>query len=161
MPGGIKITKGNYSKIMKSSYNSCALHTSWVRSIHLWSFMLISQRLFELCSGQKLSLKITKGNNWKIMQGGVIIMHCTPPQYDLSTWSFKLISQILFEICSRQKCLTEVRKDGRKVWRRLFPYPPPPAPRATIWTILVDDYQTMPYAKYLCFYPCRSLQVEN
>jgi hypothetical protein len=44
--------------------------------------MLISQRIFELCSGQKLILKKkTKGNNSKIMQGRVIILvHCTPPQ---------------------------------------------------------------------------------
>jgi hypothetical protein len=36
--------------------------------------MLISQGLFELSSGQKLVLKITKGNNSKIMQGVVIIL---------------------------------------------------------------------------------------
>jgi hypothetical protein len=37
-------------------------------------------KAFELCSGQKLILKITKGNNSKIMQGRIIILvHCTPP----------------------------------------------------------------------------------
>jgi hypothetical protein len=38
-------------------------------------------KAFELCSGQKLILKKkTKGNNSKIMHGGVIIfVHSTPP----------------------------------------------------------------------------------
>jgi hypothetical protein len=49
--------------------------------------MLISQRLFELCSGQKLSLKNNKGQQLKNDAGRVIILvHCTPPQYDLSTY---------------------------------------------------------------------------
>jgi hypothetical protein len=33
--------------------HSCALHFSSLRSIHLWSFKLIPQILFEICSGQK------------------------------------------------------------------------------------------------------------
>jgi hypothetical protein len=35
----------------------------------------------------KFEKKKPKGNNSKIMQGGVtILVHCTPPQYDLSTY---------------------------------------------------------------------------
>jgi hypothetical protein len=40
-----------------------------------------------LHSGEKLSMKITKGNNSKIIKGRVIILvHCTPPELDLCTY---------------------------------------------------------------------------
>ena len=41
-------------------YGSCALHFSLIGLIHLWGFKVIPEILFELCSGEKLSMKINK-----------------------------------------------------------------------------------------------------
>jgi hypothetical protein len=75
--------------------------------------MLISQRLFELCAGQKIILKKkTKGNNLKIMQGRVItFVHCTPPQWDLSTYD--VLSWYLKYFLRYALDKNVGRKDGR------------------------------------------------
>jgi hypothetical protein len=39
------------------SYCSCALHIYSIRSMYLQSFMLISLKILELCSGQSLKYK--------------------------------------------------------------------------------------------------------
>ena len=48
-------------KYNRQSYDSCALHFSLMRSIHLCSVKMIPKILLLLSSGQKLNMKINKG----------------------------------------------------------------------------------------------------
>jgi len=58
-----KWTKTNNSKsiILWVSYGSCALHFYSMRSIYLWSNMLMPCIVLKLCSGQNSRMKINKG----------------------------------------------------------------------------------------------------
>ena len=47
------------------SYDSCALHFSLMRSIHLCSFKLTPEIVFELCSGQKCGLRTDRPTSAK------------------------------------------------------------------------------------------------
>ena len=84
----MKINKGqSLKKYCRQSYGSCTLHFSSMRSICVWSFKSVPQRLLELCSGQELSMKLTKGNNSNNTADRVIILaHCMSPQWDLSVY---------------------------------------------------------------------------
>ena len=43
------------------SYGSCALHSHLMRSIHPQNFITIASIVLEICTGQKSSMKINKG----------------------------------------------------------------------------------------------------
>jgi hypothetical protein len=90
-----------------------------------------------LHSGEILVWKITKGNNSKIMQSRVIILvHCTPPQWGLSTYegSSSYLKHFLRYVLDKNvgrkdgwmDGWMDGRTEGRKVGRRLFLYPTPP-----------------------------------
>ena len=66
--------------------------------------------------------KSTKSHNSKSMMPRVIfLVHCTCPQWDLSTWSFILMPCIVLKLCSGQK--RHGRTDRRTDWptSRLLP----------------------------------------
>ena len=46
---------------------NCTL-PQWDLSVHVWGIKLISQTLLELCSGQKISMKTTKGKKHEVIQ---------------------------------------------------------------------------------------------
>ena len=50
-----------FQKYETLSYGSCSLHFSLMRYIYLLSFMLMPCIIFKLCSGQKSSMKMNKG----------------------------------------------------------------------------------------------------
>ena len=72
--------KKKKKKGANKSYGSCTLHSPLMRSIHPQNFITIASIVLEICSGQKSSMKINKGNNSKIKQATVMVpVHCTPP----------------------------------------------------------------------------------
>ena len=48
-------------KKKKKSYDSCAMHSPLMRSIHPQNFITITSIVLEICSGQNSSMKINKG----------------------------------------------------------------------------------------------------
>ena len=58
------ITKKKKKKANKS-YGSCALHSPLMRSIHPQNFIIIAILVLEICTGQKSSLKVNKGQSLK------------------------------------------------------------------------------------------------
>jgi hypothetical protein len=63
---------------------------------------------FELCSTlvKNYVWKVTKGNNSKIRKGRVIILvHCTPPQWDHPPMKFQVDISNTFEISSGQNSM--------------------------------------------------------
>ena len=67
---------------------------------------MIPEKPFELCSGQKLSTKINKGQKLQKYDGqsyGTCALHFSLMR-SIHLCSFKMIPETLFELCSRQKC---------------------------------------------------------
>jgi hypothetical protein len=92
------------------------------------SFLCAALIVYEIYPPMKFQVyttiwKITKGNNSKNMQGGVIILvHCTPPHYDLST--YEVSSWYLKYFLRYAPDKNDGRKDGR-TYRRVQLYMPP------------------------------------
>jgi hypothetical protein len=85
-----KRTKGNNSKIIYTEELSFLGTAFLLNKIYPpMTFHVDISNTFALCSTKVKNYvwKITKGNNSKIMKGRVIILvHCTPPEWDLCTY---------------------------------------------------------------------------
>ena len=64
---------------------------------------MIPEKPFELCFGQKLSMKINKGQKYDGQSYGSCALHFSLMR-SLHLCSFKMIPEILFGLCSGQKC---------------------------------------------------------
>jgi hypothetical protein len=90
-------------------------------------FRVVIPKAFWVMLWTKLAWKITNVSNWIIMHGSVIILvRCTPPQYDLSTYqvlSWYLKYLLIYDPYKNVGRIDDGRMDGRTKTISLSPPP--------------------------------------
>ena len=106
-----KKTHGNNSDYASKSYGSCALHSPLMRSIHPQNFITIAIIVLEICTGQKSSLKVNKGQSLKKKKKktkktnksyGSCALN-SPLMRSIHPQNFITIVSTVLEICTGQK----------------------------------------------------------
>ena len=87
------------------------MHSPLMRSIHPQNFISIASIVLEICSGQKSSMKVNKGNNSKKANKsyGSCALH-PHLMRSIHPQNFIAIASIVLEICSRQNLRLKKKK---------------------------------------------------
>ena len=100
------------TKKANKSHGSCALHSPLMRSIHPQNFITLASIVLEICSGQKSSMKINKGQLLKKKANksyGSCALHSPLMRY-IYPQNFITIASIVLEICFGQNSSMKINK---------------------------------------------------